>query len=129
MKEAVDPRVATTSRRSSRRDDSDRTASSSDDPTRYRSEAEVETWRKRDPLLRFEKYLRRAEVLDDGSVRHAERLEAEIQEAIHTVEQFPARADDDVRRRLLQRPLAPGRSRPERMLRHPAPVQRRPHGH
>ncbi len=32
--------------------------SSSDDPTRYRSDEEVEMWRKRDPIERFERYLR-----------------------------------------------------------------------
>jgi pyruvate dehydrogenase E1 component alpha subunit/2-oxoisovalerate dehydrogenase E1 component alpha subunit len=31
--------------------------SSSDDPTRYRDEATVEAWRKRDPVLRFRRYL------------------------------------------------------------------------
>jgi pyruvate dehydrogenase E1 component alpha subunit/2-oxoisovalerate dehydrogenase E1 component alpha subunit len=31
--------------------------SSSDDPTRYRSAEEVESWKRRDPLTRFQKYL------------------------------------------------------------------------
>src|SRR5262249_46018901 len=29
----------------------------SDDPNRYRSEAEVQAWRKKDPIDRFERYL------------------------------------------------------------------------
>jgi pyruvate dehydrogenase E1 component alpha subunit len=29
-----------------------------DDPTKYRSEAELDFWRRRDPILRYEKYLR-----------------------------------------------------------------------
>src|SRR5207249_3893195 len=34
--------------------------SSSDDPARYRDEAEVATWRARDPIARFRKYLEHA---------------------------------------------------------------------
>jgi pyruvate dehydrogenase E1 component alpha subunit/2-oxoisovalerate dehydrogenase E1 component alpha subunit len=53
--------------------------SSSDDPTRYRSDAEVAEWKKRDPIDRFEKYLRRAAMLDDAG---AERTRAEIGDEI-----------------------------------------------
>jgi 2-oxoisovalerate dehydrogenase E1 component alpha subunit len=38
---------------------------SDDDDRTYRSREEVEEWRKKDPILRFEKYLTDAEVLDD----------------------------------------------------------------
>ncbi|MBX3250237.1 MAG: 3-methyl-2-oxobutanoate dehydrogenase [Myxococcales bacterium] len=55
--------------------------SSSDDPTRYRSEDEVERWRQRDPIARFERYLRSRGLLDDGG-RAA--LEAELTEEILT---------------------------------------------
>jgi pyruvate dehydrogenase E1 component alpha subunit len=37
----------------------------SDDPTKYRDEAEVEYWKARDPLARLEKFLRRQGVGDD----------------------------------------------------------------
>ncbi|MEL0236843.1 MAG: thiamine pyrophosphate-dependent dehydrogenase E1 component subunit alpha [Aquiluna sp.] len=37
----------------------------SDDPTKYRDEAEVEYWRQRDPIIRFETFLRRQGVKDD----------------------------------------------------------------
>lgn len=37
----------------------------SDDPTKYRSEDEVEYWKARDPLIRFEKFLRRQGIGDD----------------------------------------------------------------
>ncbi len=50
--------------------------STSDDPTRYRSEAEVANWARLDPLQRLEAYLQRAGLLDeteaaeqDGTVR------------------------------------------------------------
>jgi pyruvate dehydrogenase E1 component alpha subunit len=37
----------------------------SDDPTKYRSDDEVEYWKARDPLTRFEKFLRRQGIGDD----------------------------------------------------------------
>lgn len=67
--------------------------SSSDDPTRYRSDDEVEVWRQRDPIDRFERYLRRAEVIEEGT-REAltEQLNREILAAIEVVEGLPAPA-------------------------------------
>ncbi|MEM1416814.1 MAG: thiamine pyrophosphate-dependent enzyme [Myxococcota bacterium] len=61
--------------------------SSSDDPTRYRSEAEVEAWRQKDPLQRFERFLRSEGHLtgDQREAMEAE-LEAEIKAAIRKVE-------------------------------------------
>lgn len=64
--------------------------SSSDDPTRYRSEEEVETWRKRDPIKRFETYLRNASLLDDAHVAALEKeIDAQISAALVEVESFP----------------------------------------
>jgi len=40
--------------------------SSSDDPTRYRDEAEVKAWEKRDPVDRFRAYLQRQRLWDDA---------------------------------------------------------------
>lgn len=40
--------------------------SSSDDPTRYRDPKEFDYWSKRDPLLRFEKYLETENILDEA---------------------------------------------------------------
>jgi len=37
----------------------------SDDPTRYRTDADIERWRDKDPLVRFEAYLRRRGIWDD----------------------------------------------------------------
>jgi pyruvate dehydrogenase E1 component alpha subunit len=52
-----------------------------DDPTRYRSDEEVEKWSQRDPLPRFQKYL-----LDKGLLSEEKRLEVEsaIMEEIQT---------------------------------------------
>jgi pyruvate dehydrogenase E1 component alpha subunit/2-oxoisovalerate dehydrogenase E1 component alpha subunit len=67
--------------------------SSSDDPTRYRSNDEVASWAKRDPIARFERYLRRAEVLDDAAQAALEaRLEQELEAAIAAIEEAPAPA-------------------------------------
>jgi pyruvate dehydrogenase E1 component alpha subunit len=52
-----------------------------DDPKRYRSDEEVEQWRKRDPLIRFERYL-----LDKGLLSEAQRkqVESEVLDEIQT---------------------------------------------
>jgi pyruvate dehydrogenase E1 component alpha subunit len=39
-----------------------------DDATRYRDAAEVEAWRRADPVARFERYLRHEDLLDDAGV-------------------------------------------------------------
>lgn len=61
--------------------------SSSDDPTRYRQESEVEAWRLRDPLVRYERYLRRAELLDDAlKASMSAAIEEQIAAAVRAVE-------------------------------------------
>lgn len=61
--------------------------SSSDDPTRYRSTDEVESWGRKDPIARMEKYLRKAEILDDAIAQAIEeRLRAELDAALAEVE-------------------------------------------
>jgi pyruvate dehydrogenase E1 component alpha subunit len=75
--------------------------STSDDPTRYRSQEEVETWMKRDPLARLRRHIDHLGLLDDAADGALElELNAEIAEAIREVESFgpPARASlfDDV---------------------------------
>jgi pyruvate dehydrogenase E1 component alpha subunit len=50
-----------------------------DDPKRYRKEEEVKTWEKRDPIARFEKYLKKKGVLSDEKIK---KLEGEIEEEI-----------------------------------------------
>lgn len=64
--------------------------STSDDPTRYRSEDEVEAWRKKDPLDRLRKHLVHLGLVDDASDA---ALEAELTDAINAavkkVEELP----------------------------------------
>jgi TPP-dependent pyruvate/acetoin dehydrogenase alpha subunit len=64
--------------------------SSSDDPTQYRDEKEVEAWAARDPLVRFGTFLRDRGVLDAGEEQSIEDdLYAEIDEEIHRQEASP----------------------------------------
>ena len=56
--------------------------SSSDDPTKYRDEKEVESWSRRDPVERFESYLTASGVLGDGE---RAMLEADLTRAIDAV--------------------------------------------
>ncbi|MET8947843.1 pyruvate dehydrogenase (acetyl-transferring) E1 component subunit alpha [Streptomyces sp. NPDC004542] len=44
-----------------------------DDATRYRDAAEVESWRRRDPVLRMERHLRERGLLDDTGVERVRR--------------------------------------------------------
>ena len=55
-----------------------------DDPERYRSDEEVEKWEKRDPIPRFQKYLKEKDLLSDDDL---EKLEEEIAEQIKEVVQ------------------------------------------
>ena len=64
----------------------------SDDPTKYRKEEEVEYWRARDPLTRLEKFLRRQGIKDDffEEVEHAgETMAAEIRAATFALGEPP----------------------------------------
>jgi pyruvate dehydrogenase E1 component alpha subunit len=58
----------------------------SDDPTRYRADSEVERWRALDPLLRLEKYLKARGLLSDEKVEDLRkkclaRAQAEFEQA------------------------------------------------
>jgi pyruvate dehydrogenase E1 component alpha subunit len=97
--------------------------STSDDPTRYRSEEEVQRWAKRDPIDKLRRHLAYLGVLDDeldGTL--AREIDAEISAAVDEVEKLgpPGRESlfDDVyasppwhlqeqRRELLGLPPAP----------------------
>jgi pyruvate dehydrogenase E1 component alpha subunit len=59
-----------------------------DDPKRYRTEDEVEHWRKRDPLTRLQKYLIRKNRLSDEKIAAAEKdVKEKIQAAVDRAEQ------------------------------------------
>ncbi len=58
-----------------------------DDPKRYRTDEEVEIWRKRDPIPRFEKYLFHKNLLDEEKISAIrEEVDQEIQAAVEKAE-------------------------------------------
>ncbi len=64
--------------------------SSSDDPTKYRSEEETAAWAARDPLARFSRFLEQRGVLAGGEAQRIEdELFREIDDEIHTQEAAP----------------------------------------
>ena len=65
--------------------------STSDDPTRYRADDEVEAWKKKDPVLRLSRHLRHLGAIDDAWEKSLdEELAAEIGGVIKEVEAMPA---------------------------------------
>ncbi|TKB26863.1 pyruvate dehydrogenase (acetyl-transferring) E1 component subunit alpha [Desulfopila sp. IMCC35006] len=52
-----------------------------DDPRKYRSEEEVEAWKKKDPLLRYQQYLLTKDIVAQNDL---DALEAEIKQQIQT---------------------------------------------
>jgi len=59
-----------------------------DDPTRYRTDKEVEQWTKKDPLIRFQKYLMAKELLTKDKIEALEEeVEKEIQDAVDRSEE------------------------------------------
>lgn len=61
--------------------------SSSDDPTRYRDEAEVRAWEEKDPIDRFRTYLEKRSLWDeDREVAFKEEIAARVNEAIAAAE-------------------------------------------
>jgi pyruvate dehydrogenase E1 component alpha subunit/2-oxoisovalerate dehydrogenase E1 component alpha subunit len=75
--------------------------STSDDPSRYRTDAEVEAWKKKDPVDRLSRHLRKLGAIDDAfEKRLDEELTKEIADVVNDVEALgpPARATmfDDV---------------------------------
>ena len=59
-----------------------------DDPSRYRSEEEVEKWKKKDPLQRFEGYLQNKKLLTETLKSDIEeKVQQEIQQAIDSAEE------------------------------------------
>jgi pyruvate dehydrogenase E1 component alpha subunit/2-oxoisovalerate dehydrogenase E1 component alpha subunit len=71
--------------------------SSSDDPTRYRDEATVEAWRKKDPVLRFRRYLESKGLWDEAKeTAAAQRWNDAIGKAITEAETMPAPAPESI---------------------------------
>jgi len=66
-----------------------------DDPKRYRKDEEVEGWRKRDPIMRFQKYLKDKGLLSDQKIGELEdRIKAEIQQAVEHAEELMKKYSD-----------------------------------
>ncbi|MCE5336537.1 MAG: pyruvate dehydrogenase (acetyl-transferring) E1 component subunit alpha [Desulfobacteraceae bacterium] len=66
-----------------------------DDPKKYRSENEVREWEKRDPITRFETYMKGKDILDDGKIGSvAEEVQASIKVAEQRAAEFSARGAD-----------------------------------
>jgi len=71
--------------------------SSSDDPTRYREDAQVEAWRKKDPVLRFRRYLESKGLWDDAKEEAAlARWNDAIGVAIKEAEAMPGPAPESI---------------------------------
>ncbi len=61
-----------------------------DDPTKYRTDAEVEEWKPRDPLLRTQRYLEKKGLWSEEIEKEIkEEAEAEITQAVEDAEGFP----------------------------------------
>jgi pyruvate dehydrogenase E1 component subunit alpha len=58
-----------------------------DDPTKYRSDAEVAMWEQKDPLTRFKAYLEKRNLVEEGL---EQRVDDEIAEAVRRFEATPA---------------------------------------
>ncbi len=71
--------------------------SSSDDPTRYRDSETVKYWEARDPLVRFEAFLRGKGLLTDADLAAwAEEANAEISAAVTAAEALPPPAIETI---------------------------------
>jgi pyruvate dehydrogenase E1 component alpha subunit len=59
-----------------------------DDPRRYRTDEEVEAWKKRDPIQRFQIYLKNKGLISDASIESVtQEVKAQIQTAVEKAEQ------------------------------------------
>jgi 2-oxoisovalerate dehydrogenase E1 component alpha subunit len=64
--------------------------SSDDDDRRYREREEIEVWRQKDPIARFEKHLEESGLLDEEQKEEiADGIKAEIDEAVEYAEGIP----------------------------------------
>lgn len=60
-----------------------------DDPKRYRKEEEVEKWKERDPILRFQKYLKDKDLISDEKIQELETaIQEEIKSAVKRAEEM-----------------------------------------
>ncbi len=70
--------------------------STSDDAKKYRSDKEVQEWLSKDPVLRFEKYLRANNLLDDRYKEEvAKKAKEKVEKEIEIYENLPAPTPKD----------------------------------
>ena len=66
-----------------------------DDPTRYRTEKELKEWIKKDPILRFEKYLKAKKILTPSLQKKVkQQCVEEVKKAITEAEKHQPKPDD-----------------------------------
>ena len=66
-----------------------------DDPTRYRDAAEIESWQRKDPIARFQKFLLGRDLLSEAEIeKMLAGIEEEINEAVTVAESTPNMAPD-----------------------------------
>src|SRR5438876_1828708 len=66
-----------------------------DAPTRYRDQLEVEAWKAKDPITRFQKFLIARDLLtEDRAQQTVDELEEEVNEAVRLAEAMPPMAPD-----------------------------------
>ncbi|HET7271272.1 MAG TPA: thiamine pyrophosphate-dependent dehydrogenase E1 component subunit alpha [Rubrobacter sp.] len=71
--------------------------SSDDDDRRYREREEIEEWRQKDPIVRFEKYLMEHDLLDEERKEEMDaEIKAEVTEASEYAENAPFADPEDV---------------------------------
>lgn len=71
--------------------------STSDDSKRYRSDEEVQSWLKKDPILRFEKYMKSKKLLDDNYKKQVlEKAKEKVEKEVKTYENIPAPDPEDI---------------------------------
>jgi 2-oxoisovalerate dehydrogenase E1 component alpha subunit len=75
--------------------------SSDDDDRRYREREEVDGWREKDPISRFERYLEEAGLLNEKQTEEiAGRIKVEVDEAVEYAGEAPQAEPDEVLERV-----------------------------
>lgn len=71
--------------------------STSDDAKRYRSDAEVQSWLKKDPILRLEKYMKSKKLLDDTYKKQVlDKSKEKVEKEVKVYENIPAPDPEDI---------------------------------